>query len=171
MASIASLNRAGLAVPGRGEVGVGLLQAGVGRLDADIGPRQFAVLGLELTVGACLHGGDGSQPRQARGHRHHRCGHRRPIPIRPAAGTPPQWLAIRRDRLVGSPSLDVVGQCPAACITLVGLGRYAFKQTASSAGSIEGSTDRGFGNSPLHTARNTAPRSFPSNGGLPVRRQ
>ena len=47
----------------------------------------------------------------------------------------------------------------------------AFRQTASSAGSIEGRAAGAAEVAPAATSRNIAPRSSPSNGGLPVSRQ
>ena len=80
-------------------------------------------------------------------------------------------LAPGGHRLVGQPALDVLGQRPGTSGSGPRLQAIAFRQIASSAGSMVGSSCRGRGNSPrLHPAQHLA-ESSPSNGGWPVSRQ
>ena len=130
-------------VVGAGHLRVGDGQLGVGRLQVRIRP------GLDRQ--------HGRRPDQRHEHRGARGRHRRSVAQGPPPRPPRPRLAPGGDRLVGHPSLDVVGQGLGRGIAILGLVAMAFWQTASSARSIVGSSCRGGGEGhPRCTARSTS---------------
>ena len=90
--------------------GLGAAQFVIGRGQRDVGPGLAAQRLGDLGLGLRLHHHDRRQPHHAGQQRHRRRRHRRPVPLRPAAGAARERLAPRRHRLVGHPPLDVVRQ-------------------------------------------------------------
>ena len=126
----------------------------------------------QLAVGPGLDARDGPQPDHAGHQRHRRGRHRRPVPPRPPPHPARDRLAPGRDRLVGHPPLDVVGQRPARGVAVLGLQRHRLE-----ADRLQRPVDRRVELprrrelAPLHRRGASSPTSSPSNGGLPVSRQ
>ena len=81
-------------------------------------------------------------------------------------------LSPGRDRLVGHPAIQIVGQRPGRGVAILGLRRHGL-QADGLQSLVERRLDAGTAVeiAPSCTARKTAPMSSPSNGGLPVSRQ
>ena len=120
-------------------------------------------------------GGVDSLPSQAdaqadRREQHHGGGGRcqRAVLSDPSPGAGPDRLAASRDRLVGQPVLEIVGQGPGRRVAIPGLSAIAFRQTASSARGMFGLSDRGGRIAPRWRARGLHRASRPPTGGWPV---
>ena len=126
----------------------------------------------DLGLGLRLHRQHRREPHHPREQRHGHRRHRRPVPIRPAADAPRERLAPGRDRLVGHPPLDVLGQRPATGIAIRRLRRHRL-QADRFQGLVQrrDRPPRGARTSPACTRRRISPMSSPSNGGRPVNRQ
>ena len=88
-------------------------------------------------VGPGLHGQHRRQPDHPGQQRRRRAGHRRCGAASASAALPRQRLAPGRDRLVGHPPLDVLGQRPARGVAILGLERHRLQ-----ADGLQGRVDR-----------------------------
>ena len=107
-------------------------------------------------------------------------GNKRPMLPSPAGQSRSPGLAPCRHRLVGQPSLEVVGECPGRQIAVLRLGASAFRHTASSAREMLGLSDRGdritprrarSSTSSIAPPRRVARRSKVRRGSLPGHRR
>ena len=115
----------------------------------DQGPRDVG-LGLGLHHQHCR------EPDDPGNKRHSGRGHRGPVPLRPPPRPARKRLTVRRDGLIGHPALDVVGQCSARWITVLGIRHHRPQADRLSA---DRSTGRAAGASRNHRAESGgAPR-------------
>ena len=105
--------------------------------DLGVGGHERGVLVREGEIGPGLHGQHRRQTDHPGQQGRRRAGHPGAVPRQPAQHFPRPRLGPRRDRLVGHPPLDVVGQRPARGVAILGLQGHRLR-----ADGFEGLVDR-----------------------------
>jgi hypothetical protein len=94
--------------------------------DLGVGGQERSVLVREGEIGPRLHGQHRRQTDHPGQQGRPRGGHAGAVPRQPAQGFARQGLRPRRDRLVGHPPFDILGQRPAGGVAILGLQGHRF---------------------------------------------